>query len=84
MWLDSFKLALILEETTTLSTLLDQMPRFENLAEMEEAAFLLQQAYELTERNKHETAHTLKQLKNTLEFLKSTQNLTDSSLNIKL
>lgn len=84
MWLDEFKAALVLEETDRIAGLVDSMPPFETLKEIEQAAYLLQQASELIERNKRQTAQTLIQLKNTLDFLKSAQTPTDSSLNIKL
>lgn len=84
MWLTKFKTALVLEETDKIVPLLEEMPHFESLAEMEEAAYLLRQATELVTHHKHETAQVLRQLKNTLEFLKSTPTPSDSSLNIKL
>ncbi len=84
MWLTKFKTALVLEEIDKLATLLDEMPQFSSLQEMEEAAYLLRQATELLMRNKHETALTLKHLKNTLEFLKTAQSPSNSALNIKL
>lgn len=84
MWLSQFKTALVLEETDRISALLEKMPVFDSLKEMEEAAYLLLQAKELIKRNKLQTAQTLKQLKTALDFLKSTQSTPASSLNIKL
>ncbi|MBN2870991.1 MAG: hypothetical protein JXK04_08570 [Campylobacterales bacterium] len=84
MWLSKFKAALVLEETDRIATLAEEMPLFDSPQEMEEAAYLLNQARELMEQNKLQTAQTLKQLKNTLDFLKSTQAHSASSLNIKL
>lgn len=84
MWLAKFKTALVLEEIDQISALTETMPPFESLEEMEEAAYLLHQAKELMIQNKLQTAQTLQQLKNTLDFLKSTQSLGTSSLNIKL
>ncbi|HZF70536.1 hypothetical protein [Sulfuricurvum sp.] len=83
MWLTKLKTALVLEEIDQISSLLDEMPSFTSLAEMEEANYLLSQTKTLIERNKIETAHTLQQLKNTIDFLKSTQIEPSSSLNLK-
>lgn len=84
MWLSRLKKALVLEEIDQISALVEELPPFDSLEEMEEAAYLLHQAKELMLRNKLQTAQTLKQLKNTLDFLKSTQSHSASSLNIKL
>ncbi len=84
MWLTKLKTALVLEEVEEISHLLDAMPQFETLSQMEEAAFLLQQSKMLLESKKTETAHTLQQLKNSIDFLKSTQQQTPHTLNLKL
>lgn len=84
MWLIKFKKALILEEISQISSLLDEMPQFNTLQEIEEAAYLLIEGQKLLERNKHKTALAMQQLKNTIDFLKSTQNIQASSLNLKL
>lgn len=83
MWLTKLKTALVLEEIDRISTLLDEMPQFDTIKQMEEAAFLLQQSKTLLEEKKMQTAQTLQQLKNTLDFLKSTQTEPSSSLNLK-
>lgn len=84
MWLARLKTALVLEEIEQISALSEEMPIFDSLAEMEEAAYLLLQAKELVLRNQQQTAQTLKQLKTTIDFLKSTHTDSSSSLNIKL
>lgn len=83
MWLTKLKAALVLENIDQISCLMDEMPLFNTLAEMEEAAFLLHQTKALLERNKLQTAQTMKQLKNTIDFLQSTQTLPPSSINLK-
>lgn len=83
MWLTKLKTALVLEEIDQISSLLDEIPNFSSLAEMEEASFLLSQTKTLIERNKNETAHTMQQLKSTIDFLNSTQIKPPSSLNLK-
>lgn len=84
MWLTKLKKALVLEEVERISLLLDEMPQFETLSQMEEAAYLLQQSKTLIETKKIQTAHSLKQLKNSIDFLKSTQPQNSHTLNLKL
>lgn len=84
MWLTNFKTALVLEDFENIAKLLEEMPQFETLREMEEASYLLSQTKTLVEKNKLHTAHVLHQLKNSLNFLKSTQTEPPSSLNLKL
>lgn len=83
MWLTKLKTALILEDIEQLSSLLDEMPQFETIEQMEEASYLLIQTKTLIEKNKLHTAQILQQLKNNLNFLKSTQTEAPSSLNLK-
>jgi len=83
MWLTKLKTALVLEEIERISALLDEMPQFDTLEQMEEAAFLLQQSKTLLEQKKIQTAQTLQQLKNSLDFLKSTATQQAHSLNLK-
>ena len=83
MWLTKLKTALILEEIEQLSSLLDEMPTFETLEEMEEASYLLVQTKALLEKHQIETGQMLRHLKNSLDFLKSTQTEPPSSLNLK-
>jgi hypothetical protein len=83
MWLTKLKTALVLEEINRLSSLLDEIPQFDRLEQMEEAAYLLMQCKILLEQNKKQSAQALLQLKNTLDFLKSTQTQPPSSLNLK-
>lgn len=84
MWLTKLKTALVLEDIETISHLCDEMPQFETLSQMEEAAFLLQQSKTLLELEKTKTAQTLQQLKNSIDFLKSTQQQSPYTLNLKL
>lgn len=83
MWLTKLKAALVLEDIERLSTLLDEMPQFDSIEQMEEASYLLIQTKTLMENNKSQTAQILQQLKNNLNFLKSTQVESPSSLNLK-
>ncbi|MDD5160341.1 MAG: hypothetical protein PHI47_09840 [Sulfuricurvum sp.] len=83
MWLTRLKTALVLEEIDRISSLIDEMPKFDSIAEMEEAAYLLSQSKILIEQHQLEAAQALQQLKNTIDFLKSTEIKPPSSLNLK-
>ncbi|MFY9143604.1 hypothetical protein [Sulfuricurvum sp.] len=83
MWSTKLKIALVLEEIDQISSLLEEMPQFDTLEQMEEAVYLLLQSKTLLEHQKSETAQALQQLKNTLDFLKSTQVEPPSTLNLK-
>lgn len=83
MWLTRFKTALVLEDFESIAALLDEMPQFETLQQIEEASYLLAQTKSAVEKNKSQTTHVLQQLKNSLNFLKSTQTEPPFSLNLK-
>ena len=83
-WLNELKKAIILQDSQNLNTLIDQMPQFTTLPEMEEAAYLLLSAQIFLENERSQTLHSLTQLKNTIDFLKATENITASSINLKL
>lgn len=84
MWLTNFKKAVILKEFETLNRLIDEMPPMESLSQMEEAAYLLHHAKILLETEQSATLASIQQLKNTIDFLKATENTPVSSLNLKL
>lgn len=83
MWLTQLKTALVLGELDRIGSLIDEMPAFETLEEMEQAAYLLQQTYTFLEEGKAQTAQSLQQLKSTINFLQSTKTDEPSSLNVK-
>jgi len=84
LWLNDLKKAIILQDTQKLESLIDQMPNFSALADMEEAAYLLLSAKTFLESERSQALHSLSQLKNTIDFLKATENITASSINLKL
>jgi len=83
MWLNKLKTSLVLEDIETISNLLDEMPQFETLSQMEEATYLLVQCKAILELRKSETGYVLHQLKSTIDFIKSTQTDPSHSLNLK-
>ncbi len=84
MWLSNFKKAVILKEFGTLEHLIEEMPPLESLSQMEEAAYLLHHAKILLEAEQSSTLIALQQLRNTIDFLKATENTPASSINFKL
>jgi hypothetical protein len=84
MWLTNFKKAVILKEFEALNQLIDEMPPMESLSQMEEAAYLLHHAKTLLEAEQSAAMGSIQQLKNTIDFLKATENTPVSSLNLKL
>jgi len=84
IWLNDLKKAIILQDTQKLESLLDQMPQFSNLPDMEEATYLLFNAQKFLESERSLILYSLSQLKNTIDFLKATENVTASSINLKL
>ena len=83
-WLNDLKKAIILQDIQQLDSLLDQTPKFTSPFDMEEAAYLLLHAKTFLESERSSTLHSLSQLKNTIDFLKATENISASSINLKL
>lgn len=83
MWLTKLKTALLLGQLDRIASLINEMPTFDTLEEMEQAAYLLQNVKIFLEEGKAETSQILHQLKNTINFLQSTQTDQPASLNLK-
>ena len=83
MWLNQLKDALVLGQLDRIASLINEMPTFNTLEEMEQATYLLQNVKTFLEAGKAETSQTLQQLKNTINFLQSTQTDQPRSLNLK-
>ncbi len=83
MWLNKLKTALVLGQLDRIASLINEMPTFDTLEEMEQAAYLLQNVKIFLEEGKAETSQILHQLKNTINFLQSTQTDQPASLNLK-
>lgn len=73
MWLQEFKIALIEEDIDKLMELVDADLQFETIEEVQEAMVLIQQAEKLFAKLKDETALSLKQLKKSIDFVRSTE-----------
>ncbi|WP_345993164.1 hypothetical protein [Sulfurimonas sp. HSL-1716] len=82
MWLNEFKVAIVTKDTKKINSLMASMPQFEELAEMEEAFYLFQQADKLLNELKDETAKTMKKLRDNISFIESTYTKNTSKLDI--
>jgi predicted sugar kinase len=83
MWLTKLKIALVEKDIDRLSELMENIPKLESVQEMTEALYLTKEAKELLHRLKDETSFSMKQIKQNLNFLKSTQEPKQSKLDIK-
>jgi len=83
MWLTKLKIALVEKDTEKLSELIQNIPKLESVDEMQEAFFLTKEAQELVSTLQSKTATSMKQIKQNLNFLESTQEPKQSKLDIK-
>jgi len=73
MWIKKLQIAIIEKDADAINTLIETMPKFENIKDIESAMYLLREANEIIHILKNETALTMKQLKKNIDFLESTQ-----------
>jgi hypothetical protein len=83
MWLNDLKIAIIEKNTQKIETLIDEMPIFETLENMQEASYLLREASILLHTLKDETAKSMQQIKKNLNFLRSTESSAKNTFDIK-
>ena len=83
MWLNSLKIAIIEKNPEKIDELLESMPTFDDVKDMESAAYLLKEASILMLTLKDETAESLKKLRKTRKFLDSTHSKDSSLFNSK-
>ena len=82
MWLNKFKVAFIEKDIEKMGKLMGSMPQLENLKEMEEAVYLMEEAKNLLYTLKDETALSMKQIQKSKNFLKSTTAPKDTKFDI--
>jgi hypothetical protein len=73
MWLQEFKIALIEKDAQKLEELAGANLQFDTVEEMQEAMYLMKQAQELLNKLKDDTALSMQQLQQNIDFLKETQ-----------
>ncbi len=84
MWLNKLKIAIIEKNTDALDKLLDDIPKLEDVKEIQEAIYLLREASELVHSLQDDTSAVINQIKKNLQFLRSTDIPISSKLDIKL
>ena len=84
MWLTKLKIAIVEKDTDTLDKLLENMPTFSDIKEIEQAAYLLKEASELMHTLRDETSNSIKHIKKNIDFLRSSEDPEISKLDIKL
>jgi len=73
VWLKKFKIALIEQNAEDIVTLLDNIPHFASLAELQEAKNLVDSTNELFRNLQKETQLSMLQVKKSIDFLNATQ-----------
>ncbi len=87
MWLNKFKVALVEKNVDTINKLLDDIPEF-SLDQAQQASYLMREAATLLYSLQDEITASKKQIKQNINFLKSSTSATNgsksyTSLNIK-
>jgi len=82
MWIKEFKIAFIEENISKLLELIDTMPQFDSLHEMQEAQALIIQAHDELLPARDKAAKNLQELKKSKEFLQATHDNTPYKLDI--
>ena len=83
MWLKQLKIAIIERDTDKLDKLLNSMPDFDNLEDMQSASALLKEVARLLYELKDKTSASMKLLKKNIDFMSSTQANQTATLDIK-
>ena len=79
MWLKELQIAIIEKNTNEIDRLVECMPMYEKMEDMQAAASLLKEANRLMMTLKEETAESMSKIKKTKDFLDATHSK-DSSL----
>ena len=83
MWLTNLKIAIIEKDTEKLNKLLDETPQLKDKTEIEEAMYMLREAFALVHTLKDETSKSMKQIKKNLDFLDSAEHKISNRLDIR-
>ena len=82
MWLSKLKIALVQKDTVALEKLLKDIPTFSDEKDIKEAMYLTKEVVNVFQKLKEDTTISMKLIKKNIDFLKSTQTKTNSSLDI--
>ncbi len=73
MWLNKFKIAIVEKNADEIDKLLDEVPKFSNKRDTQEAMFLMSEGTKVLYQLKDEAGEIISQLKKNIDFLNSTQ-----------
>ena len=73
MWLHSLKIAIVEKNSDRLHELMDNLPQLQSQEEITSALILLDEAKQVIESLRDETALAMSKIKKSSDFLKSTQ-----------
>lgn len=82
MWTNDLKIALVQQNFNKIDKLVSEMPEFDSLNEMEEAAYLLKNALELLRTKREEAKNSMARIKKNIDFMNSTSGKKKNKLNI--
>ena len=83
MWLNKFKIALIQKDTDSIGRLLDEVPKFANKEDMQEAMYLMKEGLELLYALQGKVTASMKQIKKNISFLGVSPAYSSRSFSIK-
>ncbi len=72
-WIKSLQIAIAEENENQIDHLINHMPDFDSLEEMQDATYIIREAYQLLIKRKEETAQKLLKLQKQKEFLHSSR-----------
>ena len=81
-WRSELKVAIVSKNPQKISELIDTMPDFEEVEEMQEALYLIKEAYIVMNELKNETLLQREQIKKNIDFLESTAAQQKNSLDV--
>lgn len=70
-WVKELKIALLEENELKMESLIEELPEFDSLEQMKEAAFMMQEVYTYLNNKKNDYASKLVKIKKHKEFLNS-------------
>jgi outer membrane protein assembly factor BamD (BamD/ComL family) len=82
MWTHKLKIAIATENIAAIARLSNELPSFSSVEQMQEAAYLIQNALTFLNAQKASTATALSQIKKNLDFLQSSNNKPKSTFDI--
>ena len=72
LWIKELKIALLEEDELKIESLIDDLPQFDSIEQMKEAAFMMQEVHNFLNQEKGSYASKLVKLKKQKEFLNTT------------